>query len=350
MPFTTQEIENVANAMLEFHFDTPNVRSQTLQNKPLLKQMRSSAKMFPGGKDFITGRVKGEYSDGGFQGFQHDDTVSYVNPANIKRWTVPWKLIHGGITFTKHEMIEGGITVEDDSGGDGASRKSGSERMRLADLLKDKVEDMAEGFDRGMNTMFWRDGTQDAKLVPGVQYFIHDNPTAATVVAGIDQGSNTWWRNLASGAITLGDTTGDSQAVVNKMRVLDRQQRRFGGVPNLYLAGSDYLDRLELELKAKGFYTQQGWAGSGTMDLSVADVAWKGKRIGYDPTLDDLGKSKYCYVLDTSKLFPMVVQGEDMQKHTPARPENKYTFYRAVTWVGGLVCTQRNAQAVFWFN
>ena len=40
MPFTAQEVENVANAMLEYHFDTPRVRSQTLQDKPLLKALR----------------------------------------------------------------------------------------------------------------------------------------------------------------------------------------------------------------------------------------------------------------------------------------------------------------------
>lgn len=349
MPFTAQEVENVANAMLEYHFDTPNVRSQTLQDKPLLKAMRAAAKTFPGGKDNITGRVKGEYTTT-IQGFEHDDTVTYANPANIKKWTVPWKLIHSGITFTKHEMIEGGISILDSTTGEGESRKSRSERMRLADLLKDKIEDMAEGFDRGMNEMFWRDGSQDSKQSPGVQSFILDDPTTATIVAGIDQSSNTWWRNRADVSITLGDTTGDSQAVVNTLRVEYRQLRRFGGNPTLWLAGSDFLDRMELELKAKGNYTDSGWAQSGRIDMSVADLAWKGHAIQYDPTLDDLGLAKRMYVIDPRRLFPKVVEGENMQKHMPARPENKYTFYRAVTWVGGMICDQRNAHGVYGFS
>lgn len=351
MPFTAQEVENVANAMLEFHFETPKVRSQTLQDKPLLRQMRSSARNFPGGKDNITGRVKGEYTTT-IQGFEHDDTVGYSNPANIKKWTVPWKLIHGGIEFTMHEMIKAGISIVDteDGGGEGATRKSGSEKMRLADLLKDKIEDMAEGYDRGMNEMFWKDGTQDSKQVPGIQSFILDDPTSATVVAGIDQSSNDWWRNRADTSITLGDTSGDSQAVVNTLRTEWRQLRRYGGRPSLFLAGSDFLDRLELEFKAKGYYTDSGWAANGSADLSVADVMWKGNKIQYDPTLDDLGKSKYCYVIDPRRIFPMVVEGENMKKHTPARPENKYTFYRAMTWVGGLVCNQRNAHGVYAFS
>lgn len=346
MPFTAQEVENVANAMLEYHLETPKVRSQTLQDKPLLRAMRAASKTFGGGKDTITGRVKGEYTTG-IQGFEHDDTVSYANPANIKRWNVPWKLIHGGISFTMHEMIEAGISIVDSI--DGATRKTGSEKMRLADILKDKIEDMAEGIDRGMNEMYWKDGTQDSKQVPGIRSFILNDPTSATVVAGIDQVSNTWWRNRASVSMALGDTTGASQKVVNTLRTEYRQLRRYGGRPNLWLAGSDWLDRMELEAKQKGTYTDSGWAQSGRMDMSVADMAFKGNAIEYDPTLDDLGLAKFLFVLDTRHLFPQVVEGENMKKHSPARPENKYTFYRAVTWVGGLVCNQRNAHGVYSF-
>jgi len=347
MPFTAQEVENVANAMLEYHFETPIVRSQTLQDKPLLRALRAQEKMFGGGKDNITGRVKGEYTTG-IQGFEHDDTVTYSNPANIKKWTVPWKLIHGGISFTMHEMIEAGISVLD-GGIDSATHKTRSEKMRLADILKDKIEDMAEGIDRGMNNMLWKDGTQDSKEVPGIRSFILDDPTTATVVAGIDQSSNTWWRNRASTSITLGDTTGDSQAVANILRTEYRQLRRFGGRPTLWLAGSDWLDRMELEAKAKGTYTDTGWANSGQIDLSVADMAFKNNAVQYDPTLDDLSLSKYLFVIDPRRLFLQVVDGENMKKHQPARPENKYTFYRAATWVGGLTCNQRNAHGVYAF-
>lgn len=348
MSFTAQEIENATNSMLEYHYDTPKVRAQTLQNKPLLRALRSKAKTFGGGKDNITGRVKGEYTTT-IQGFEHDDAVTYPNPANTKKWTVPWKLIHAGISYTMHEMIQAGIEIADTTTGEGSSMKSKSEKMRLADMLQEKIEDMAEGFDRGVNTMYWSDGSQDSKQVPGLTSFILDDPTTATVVAGIDQSSNTWWRNRADVAITLGDTTGDSQAVVNKLRTEYRQLRRYGGNPNLWLAGADFLDRMELELKSKGLYTQNGWSDKGTIDMSVADIAWKGNSIMYDPTLDDLGKSKYCYVIDTKRLFPMNVEGEALKRHNPARPENKYAFYRAVTQVGGLVCNQRNAHGVYAF-
>ena len=51
--------------------------------------------------------------------------------------------------------------------------------------------------------------------------------------------------------------------------------------------------------------------------------------------------------MDTKHLHPMAIEGESMKKHNPARPESKYVFYRALTWVGGLICDQRNAQGVY---
>jgi hypothetical protein len=113
------------------------------------------------------------------------------------------------------------------------------------------------------------------------------------------------------------------------------------------LCGSAFLDWFEQELRAKGNYTLEGWAKSNSIDASVADVSFKGISFEYDPTLDDLGLSKYAYVLDPKTIYPMVVTGEDMKKHAPARPENKYVFYRAMTWIGGLVCVQRNANGVY---
>lgn len=344
MPFTVEQIENISNAAIEYHFQRGTITSQTLQDKPLLDKMMSKSKNFPGGKDNITVRVKGEYETT-IQGFENDDTVTYGNPAKIKKAVYPWKLIHAGIKFTKHELLQDGIRVTDSSDGSKTAVASDAEKIALANILEDKLEDMQEGTDRGMNEMFWRDGTQDPKVVPGVLSFVVDDPTSATVVGGIDQNANTWWRNRA--ALNIDASTASNQNLVNRMQKDWRQLRRYGGRPDLVLAGSDFLDAFEKELRSKGNYTDTGWAGSKKIDASIADVMFKGVDIQYDPTLDDLGRSKYCYALDTRHIYPMTIEGENMQKHNPARPEDKYVFYKAVTWVGGLVCRRRNVHQVF---
>jgi len=347
MPFTAQELENAANAAIEYHYKVPEVLSQTIQDKPLLAKMRSSSKTFPGGRDAITFRVKGEYTTT-VQGFTADDEVSYANPANIKQGTIPWYLLHWGISFTMHEMLKNGITISDTTTGESSSKASNAEKIMLANLMNDKVEDMKEGSDRDLNDMFWRDGTQDSEKVPGVTYWVVDNPAASAVIGGLSS-TYPWWRNRASLNINLGAGP-ETGAVLNTLQYELRQLRRYGGQKQpMWLAGSDMMDRIEKELKAQGYYTDSGWAKSGRIDGSVADLAFKGIAIDYDPTLDDLGYAKRLYALDCATMYPMVIDGENGKDHTPARPENKYVFYKAKTWVGGLICRQRNGQGVYGF-
>lgn len=344
MPFTVDQINNAANAAIDFHYKKGNVLTQSVQDKPLLKWMTASQKTFPGGAGNITRRVKGSYTTG-VQGFEADDNVVYANPTNLKTATYPWKLHHAGITFTMHELLKNGISISDTTDGTGESEASQVEKVQLANVLQDKLEDMSEGWKRGMNLIFWKDGTQDSKVLPGILSIILDNPTSATVVGGIDQSLNSWWQNRAALSINSGKVYSD-QSVVQKLQKEFRQLRRYGGKPNKMLAGSDFMDWFEQELRSKGNYTLEGWAGK-KIDGAVADLVFKGVDIEYDPTLDDLGRSKYLYVFDTSTIYPMVVDGEDMKKHSPARPETKYAFYRAMTWVGGLVCDRRNTNGVY---
>lgn len=344
MAFTAAELENAANSLIEYHYKTPKVRSQTLQEKPLLQAMMGMEKNFPGGKDEITFAVKGEYTTT-IQGFEHNDTVNFGNPSNTKRGRAPWKLIHSGIEVTMHELLKEGISIRSDGGLDNPQQHSERDKVVLANMLSEKVEDLMEGTDRGMNLMFWRDGTQDSKLVPGVRSFVLDDPTSATVVLGIDQSANSWWRNRASLLLNAG--TPSNQVVVTELQNEWRQLRRYGGRPNLVLAGSDFLDAIEQELRSKGNYTLEGWTSKGKTDASIADVSFKGVNFQYDPTLDDEGLAKYCFVLDTRHIYPMAIEGESFKKHNPERPANQYLFYRALTWVGGLICDQRNAQGVY---
>jgi len=202
-----------------------------------------------------------------------------------------------------------------------------------------------EGWARSFAEMLWRDGTQDAKAVPGIQSFILNAPTASGSTFGIDRTANTWHRNRAS--LAIDSTTAANQNLVNKLQQEFRQLRRFGGRPNKFYAGSDLMDAFEKELRSKGNYTLDGWSKSKTIDASVADLAFKGVQVEYEPLLDDLGQSKFGYVLDLSKINLHVMSGEDRKMHNPARPPEKYVMYRAMTWTGGLCCSQLNSNGVY---
>lgn len=343
MPFTAQELENISNAVLDFHVRGP-AWSQVLQDRPLFDYLMGHQKNFPGGKEYITDPVKGEYSTA-VQGYTHDDQVGFTNPANIKRTQVKWYELHAGISMTLTELKKAGISVVDSNQSKQTTQHSESEMMTLTNLLDDKIDDMMEGFARSFTEMLWRDGTQDSKAVPGVRSFILDDPTAAGATFGVDRTANTWWRNRAS--LSIDSSTASDQNLVNKLQNEHRQLRRYRGRPNKFFAGSDFMDAFEKELRAKGNYTLEGWANKKSIDASVADIAFKGTMIEYDPALDDLGYSKYGYWLDMRRIYLKTMEGEDRKMHHPSRPPERYVMYRSMTYTGALCSNQLNAHGVY---
>jgi hypothetical protein len=343
VPFTAQELSNVANATLNFHERGP-AQSSAIQARPLLKALDANKKTFPGGKEFITTPVKGVYTTA-IQGFTHDDTVAYQNPANIKRASAKWYETHSGISVTLTELKIDGISVVDSTTSDKTTEHSDVELTRLTGLLEDKLDDMAEGTARTRDEMFWRDGTQDSKVVPGILSFILDTPSAAGSTFGIDRTANTWWRNRAS--LAIDSSTASNQNLVQTLQKEIRQLRRYGKGPTHFFAGSDFLDAFEKELRSKGNYTLEGWNKTNSIDASVADVAFKGMMIEYVPMLDDLSRAKYGYWLDMKGIQLRPMEGEENKKHSPARPPEKYVLYKAITNTEGLIAKQLNTSGCY---
>ncbi len=340
MPFTAEEVENIANATLDY-FLRENPTSQTIQEKPLLDALWSKRKTFPGGKEAISLAVKGDYTST-LEGYSHDDEVGFANPANIKRASFLWYELHVGIEVTLTELKKDGISINDTMDGSGETEHSDRELTALVDLFKDKIEDMMEGWERSLNLMLWRDGSQSAKEIPGIRYLIKNDPTTGTV-AGIDQSVLSWWRNKYRLGIVPSTT---SQTLTLNLETDYRQLRRYGGKPALWLAGSSFIDALISEVRAKGNYTDTGWSSKGT-DVATADVMFKGNKIMYDPTLDDLSLEKYCFALDTRHIGLRMMQGEEKKMHRPARPHNKYVLYRAITTTGAMCANKLNCHQVF---
>lgn len=341
MPFTAQELANISNATLDFH-ERGAAESQVKQRRPLVDDLEANKKTFPGGDEFITGAAKGVYTTT-LTGYEHDDEQAYVNPANVKRYRAKWYELGGGIMVTYTELKKNGISVVD-SDGSNTVQHSKSELVQLVNLLEDKIEDMNEGTMRSFAEICWRDGTQDAKVFPGILSIISKSPNVG-VTHMLDRATNPWYRNRA----VIGMSTADpsQQTIVNTLQREFRQLRRFGNPKHKMYAGSDFLDAFEKELRAKGNYTLEGWAKSGRIDASMADLAFKGIAVEYDPTLDDVGEAKSLYVIDHNGIQLRPMDGEEWRVHSPERPPEKYVMYRAKTWTGALVGKRLNTSGVY---
>jgi len=181
-------------------------------------------------------------------------------------------------------------------------------------------------------------------------------------VGGLSGATLTWWRNrartasFASGAGFSGTATDGriTSSVANGGALLQflqtewRQLRRYGGAKRtLWLAGSDFINALEIELRANGNYTMDGYSMNKATDGAMADITFKGNKIIYDPTLDDLGYAKRLYIIDLDGIRLRPMEGEDWKQRSPARPAQQYVLYRAKTWTGGLDCKRRNGSGVY---
>jgi len=345
--FTTAEIASITNAALDYYIKGESF-AQTIQEKPLLGRMMGKQKTFPGGKGLISIPIISEYTTG-IEGFVGDESVSYDNPNNLKRVTFPWKEIHAGISMTLTELKIDGISVVDTLDGANVTRHSERDMTVLTNILEHKLADMAEGWARSFNEMLWLDGTQDNKLVPGLSFFIADDPTTG-VVGGVNRATagNEFWRNRALVGTNKITSSVTNQTLTKTLRAEARQLKRYGGKPDLILAGSKFIETLEAEVFEKGAYTQTGFVNNGKNEIGMADISMRG--VGtfiYDPTLDDLNKSDYAYFVDSGNINLYVMEGEDRKTHNPARPHDKYVLYRAMTWTGATAARQLNGCGVY---
>lgn len=367
MAFTQAELDNIANAALDFYLNKGEAFQQSIQARPFLKAMDGSNKTFPGGKGKISVAIQSAYGNAGtndsLKGFSHDDSVQFFNPANIKRAEFTWREMHIGIEVTHTELKQDGISVGE--GGE-TSNHSGRDATALVNLWENKLFDFGERYSRSLNDLLWGDGTADAKAIAGIRSMLVANPTSGTV-GNIDRSvqANKFWRNRARtaayaaavggnaaldghGGDKVTSSTANGGALWQILQVEQRQLRRYGGQPDMFFAGSDFIGALETEMRANGYYRQSGFKGS--QDGAMGPVLFDGTTIQYDPSLDDLGLSKRGYWFDSRHIYLMKMQGEWRKVHTPSRPVDQFVLNRSITSTGQLVAQQLNSALVIDIN
>ena len=351
MAFTAAELDNIANSALDYFLNKGDYWMQAIQKKPFVAAMEKNAKTFPGGKGNISVAVKGATGAAGvndqLQGFTHDDSVNFYNPANMKRAAYPWREMHLGLSVTHTELKMDGLSVTNTTTGEGTSSHSGRDMHVLVNLFQSKLEDLAEQYAYSLNRLFWGDGTSDPKALAGIRALLTTTPTTG-VVGGIDRATSAWWRNRSAiGGSAIVSNVANGGNLLQFLQAEFRQLTRYGGTPDTCFCGSDFLGALEMETRANGLYSMSGFSGTQNNAAMGGFVLPGGAKVVYDPTLDDLGTPKRMYWIDTSAIFLEKMEGEWKRTHHPARPENKFVLYRSITCTGQLVARQLNSSGVY---
>jgi hypothetical protein len=336
---------DLAYAALQFYIKKGGLM-QTAQDKPLLRILKGKQKMFPGGNNSSYGislPIQGAtmYSVEGMamvQKYSHDDLINFYRPANLVRAEYPWYETVSGLVITGTDLKQDGISLVDDK----TLTHSKAAETRLTSILKNRLDDFGESWSRAMNRMLWETGDA-APTVKGLLSILTDTFTTGTV-GTIDSSTSTWWRHRGSLAV---QASAANQTLTQLMRSEMVQLRRFGGKPTVALCGSAFLEALRLEVQAKGVYTQSNFDSKSGTNIGMSIVNLDGLNFEYDPTLDDMSRSKYCYIFDPNHVSLYTMEGEDNRVFTPTRPHNIIVLLQNVTWTGGLACDQRNCNGVY---
>lgn len=352
MAFTAGELADISNKALETYIDRGTVWKQDMANKPMLDMFNRRAGKFAGGKDFVSFLVGSGYGGGALTGYTGDDQVPYYNPVGSQRARFPWKEHHIGMGVTQTELKIDGIDVIEDGTDQTTREMPGREAQALANILDEKNEKLGSDYTFSLDRLIHTDGSADAKALAGIQSILFEAPAVGTT-GNINRAVNTWWRNdamtTANGNVITSNTA-NGGALITAMDGALRRRSKFkrGATDVHYFAGTDFIDAYKKELRTNGYYTQSGWRG-GRPDGSMQDPLHDGLPIEWDPTMDDIGKGKFCYAIDMGKtgLRLMYMDGQRMKKHNPARPYDRYVMYKALTMTGVLIAKQLNTSGVY---
>lgn len=335
--------------LLKFYVKT-GALSQTTQDKPLLKALRSGAKSFAAGG--YTGTISQPVqinfmSDvtGFFAGYTEDDLLTFTQGQNVLRAETNWFEHHAGLEITHTELKRDGILVYDD---ENTKENPGADAVRITTgVLKNRLEDFGESWARQKNRTCWLDGAQDNKAMPGVLSILTDANDTGTV-HGISRATYPAWRHRVLVGASKISASAANQTLTKTLRSEVRQLRRYGGKPDLILCGSGFIDALELEVAEKGVYTQEGFVNEGKTDIGMSIIKMRGVgKFEYDPTLDDLALSKRCYMIDSRRLKLWYLQGDMDRVSKPARPYNAFVLFQSMTFTGAIMATQLNCHGVY---
>jgi hypothetical protein len=358
MPISVAIAGDVAASTIEDFINPGNPKEilQHVQDKPLLVHLYKSKKEFAaagpnasaGGQPPANVRepVQGALmrdKPGNYLGITGSNTLQFNISDGAIQTTCPVRWMHSGFEITHEELAFQGVVIENNR----ASQPTKEDKVALYNALELKKADYGESIEYGRNQTLWLDGTQDPLAIAGIKSILSDDPTSGTCL-GISR-ANVWWRHIArtgvGGALPkLGYSKAD-QTMTETVIHDYRQLCRYGGNPDVWLAGSDALDALEREARAKGWDTTDGWSDT-TTDIAFKGLTFKKMQIAYDPTLDLIGESKRIYAWDSRKLKlrPQRQQWGKVQHQN--QPYDAFVMLLSTTDRGVLTCNQMDCNYV----
>ena len=349
MSITSAELARAGKAGLDFYLKNNPIDMVDMQ-RPLLKHLTAKKKPFGGAKEHIVEQIRKSYGSAG-QWFDSADTLNYTNRDTLEQSRFPWYEFHDGMTVNEAELVANGIKL-DDSGSGG--NITGAEKIQLTNLLNEKMEALRLGAQERFSRDIHLSGASSTKQIVGLDGLLPIANTTGTV-GGLNRATFTWWRHHADATLTTAN-------MQDQMEKAWRENiKRATGMPDVILAGSDFIDAYRKAAQASGtigaairHVTDSGKGGI-SADMSTTGLYWKGVPIEYCPEWDDnFSKAdttsndwkKRCYFLNMNHLFLRPIAGSDFVTRHPPRGKENYNHYWAMLWRGAMTMNMPSAHSV----
>lgn len=342
---TATQLDEIINTTLP-HYLKNELYAQADQATPALKMMREKKKIFPGGEGLkLTGTASFDYT-ADWEIFSGEDQLSFNEMSNKKLFTYEGVENHLGLKIPYTALKAAGFMITDANtkGKMDFSKASDSDALRITNFLDGKYKEMDfSSMQSFSKKRIWSDGSNGFAGLPAI---ISTTPTVG-VTGALSRSANAKWRNRALVGASKIVPSATLQTLSNTVREEVRKLRQYGGTPDAVFAGNKAIKAFEVEIYAKGLLTQTGFK-SGNTDIGIKGISLVGiPPIIHEPALDDLGLTDYFYIVDTSAIALVMLDGDDMVVHNPARPYDRMVGYRSVTWTGMIAATKLNSSGVY---
>lgn len=275
--------------------------------------MKGNVKNADGGRDIVEELEYAENSTVAW--YSGSEVLDTSAQQTFDAATFDWKQLAGTVTMDGLEEIKNGG------------------KNRIIPLLESKIKNLGKSLRNTAATAVYSDGTgTSGKELGGLQLLVADDPTASSVVGGINQATYAFWRNQYSAAAA---TT--SANITNRMNNMWLSCIRGTDKPDLITADSimyvHYLDSLQ----ALQRYTDDKMAAAGftTVKYQSANVVY-----------DDQCVASHMYFLNTDYLYLRPHTTRQFRALDKRNSTNQDAEVIPVVWAGNMTCSNRDLQGV----
>ena len=215
----------------------------------------------------------------------------------------------------------------------GREQVMNSGKAQVVDLVEARIKQLQAQLRNTASTSLYSDGTgSSGKEFGGLRLIVADDPTAAGTVGGINQVTNTFWRNYFSAAAATTSATVTARmnaAWLNTIRGTDKV--------DLILGDDDMFTYYWTSLQANARFTDPKSADAGFTSL---------KYMSADVVYDDACPDKHMYFLNTDSLAFRYAPNRWFEVGDAQKVLNADYSVTPVWVMGNLTCNNRALNGV----